>query len=155
MLFPSHDATCKKHCHSHSASTPGRCESSIAQFLNQIIPSADFPHSKMSNSCLTQPNTYIEPLNNTSRMLHSTFGSSAAFCFLLHSYAAAPRPIFHTQTPFLSRRPAKGRVLKSISCCYTDHSLFAPAKPVPAVTQHDTSSTFERKNAISSSQRST
>ena len=33
----------------------------------------------MSNSCLTQPNTYIEPLHSTSRMLHSAFGCSAAF----------------------------------------------------------------------------
>ena len=59
------------------------------------------------------------------------------------------------KTPFLSRKPAKGRVLNSLSCCRTNHSMFVPAKPVPAVIQHGTSSTFERKNAISSSQRST
>ena len=97
----------KKHCHPHSASAPGHCGSSIAQFLNQIIPSADFPHSKMSNSCLTQPNTYIEPLHNTSRMLHSTFGSSAAFCFLLHFYAAAPHPVFQAQHPSSHGDPQK------------------------------------------------
>jgi len=33
--------------------------------------------------------------------------------------------------------------------------MFVPAKPVPAVTQHGTSSTFERRAVISSSQRST
>ena len=59
------------------------------------------------------------------------------------------------KTPFLSRKPAKGRVLNSLSCCRTNHSMFAPAKPVPAVIQHGTSSTFERGAVISSSQRST
>ena len=62
---------------------------------------------------------------------------------------------YSKKTPFLSRKPAKGRVLNSSSCCRTNHSMFVPAKPVPAVIQHATSSTFERKNAISSSQRST
>ena len=32
----------KKHCHPHSASNQGHCESSIAQFLKQITLSADF-----------------------------------------------------------------------------------------------------------------
>lgn len=36
----------KKHCHPHSASNQGHCESSIAQFLKQITLSADFLHSK-------------------------------------------------------------------------------------------------------------
>ena len=65
-------------------------------------------------------------------------------------------PEFRKQkTPFLSRKPAKGRVLNSLSCCRTNHSMFVPAKPVPAVIQHGTSSTFERRAVISSSQRST
>ena len=59
------------------------------------------------------------------------------------------------KTPFLSRKPAKGRVLNSLSCCRTNHSMFVSAKPILVVIQHGTSSTFERKNAISSSQRST
>lgn len=59
------------------------------------------------------------------------------------------------KTPFLSRKPAKGRVLNSISCCRTNHSMFIPVKPVLAVIQHGTSSTFERRAVISSSQRST
>ena len=65
-------------------------------------------------------------------------------------------PEFCTQkTPFPLRKPAKGRVLNSISCCRTNHSMFIPAKPVLAVIQHGTSSTFERRAVISSSQRST
>ena len=65
-------------------------------------------------------------------------------------------PEFRKQkTPFLSRKPAKGRVLNSLSCCRTNHSMSVPAKPVPAVIQHGTSSTFERRAVISSSQRST
>ena len=63
--------------------------------------------------------------------------------------------ILHAKTPFPSRKPAKGRVLNSLSCCRTNHSMFVPAKPVSAVIQHDTSSTFERRTVISSSQRST
>ena len=63
--------------------------------------------------------------------------------------------ILHAKTPFLSRKPAKGRALNSISCCRTNHSMFVPAKPVLAVIQHGTSSTFERRAVISSSQRST
>ena len=59
------------------------------------------------------------------------------------------------KAPFLSRKPAKGRVLNSLSCCRTNHSMFVSAKPILVVIQHGTSSTFERKNAISSSQRST
>ena len=66
------------------------------------------------------------------------------------------KPEFCTQkTPFLSRKPAKGRVQNSISCCRTNHSMFVPAKPVPAAIQYNTSSTFERRAVISSSQRST
>ena len=60
-----------------------------------------------------------------------------------------------TKTPFLSRRPAKGRVLNSLYCCRTNRSMFVPEKLVHTAIQHDISSTFERKNAISSSQRST
>ena len=59
------------------------------------------------------------------------------------------------KTPFLSRKPAKRRVLNSLSCCRTNHSMFVPAKPILAVIQHSTSSTFERRAVISSSQRST
>ena len=60
-----------------------------------------------------------------------------------------------TKTPFLSRKPAKGRVLNSLSCCRTNHSMFVSAKPILVVIQHGTSSTFERRTVISSSQRST
>ena len=63
--------------------------------------------------------------------------------------------ILHAKTPFLSRKPAKGRVLNSLSCCRTNHSMFVPERLTQAVTQHDTSSTFERRAVISSSQRST
>ena len=59
------------------------------------------------------------------------------------------------KTPFLSRKPAKGRVLNSISCCRTNRSMFVPERSTQAVTQHGTSSTFERRAVISSSQRST
>lgn len=59
------------------------------------------------------------------------------------------------KTPFLSRKPAKGRVLNSLSCCRTNHSMFVSAKPILVVIQHGTSSTFERRAVISSSQRST
>ena len=61
----------------------------------------------------------------------------------------------YNKTPFLSRNPVKGRVLNSISCCRADHSIFVPAKPVSSVIRHSTSSTFERRAVISSSQRST
>ena len=59
------------------------------------------------------------------------------------------------KTPFLSRKPAKGRVLNSLSCCRTNHSMFVSAKPILVVIQHGTSNTFERRAVISSSQRST
>ena len=56
------------------------------------------------------------------------------------------------KTPFPSRKPAKGRVLNPISCCRASHSIFLPERPIKAV---GTSSTFERRAVISSSQRST
>ena len=146
----------KKHCHPHSASAPGHCGPSIAQFLNQITLSLDFSIQKCQILVLrTAKHLYRTSAPHAPDAAQRFRMFSSFFCFLLHSYATAPRPIFQTQTPFLSRKPAKGRVLNSISCCHTDHSLFTPAKPASTVTQHGTSSTFERKNAISSSQRST